>query len=218
MDDSTTQNPANETASSEGANESSSVGKTSTGVASPPQPMGKRGKKGSKLPLVLIVLALIAVLYFIFRGISGSVSEPTPSPTPALTDFSTPEPTQTPEPERADVSIEVLNGTGISGEAGYLQGELEDLGYEDIEVGNADDQDNETTTVTFASDLDQAVMDEMTELLEDTYQDVEVETDDDATTDVVIITGLREGQTPRPSPTATAEPTTKPATDSGSTN
>jgi hypothetical protein len=98
-----------------------------------------------------------------------------------------------------------------------LQGELEDLGYSNIEVGNASSQDYEETRVTFSSSLDDAIVDEITELLEDTYQDVSVDTSSSQDVDVSIITGLRIGQTARPEETATPEPTTSPTPTSSPT-
>jgi len=105
--------------------------------------------------------------------------------------------------------------SGISGEAAYLQGQLRSLGYTDIILGNAASQDHEATEVTFKSGLNEQAIDELTEKLKGLYDDVNVKASSTQTKDVVIITGLRKGQTPRPS--ATATPTASPTATSSPT-
>lgn len=172
-----------------------------------PKPKEKSSKAGL---IILIVVALLGIGIFFLTKRAGE-REIAPTETPAVT--SSPAPTASAEPvDREEVTIEVQNGTGISGEAAYLQGQLRNLGYTDITVGNASNQDNETTTVTFKSDLNQGVVDEITAKLKELYQDVDVKTSSTQTKDVVIITGLRKGQTAKPSATATpaASPTSSP--------
>ena len=174
-----------------------------------------RGGGKSKAIIIVIILLFLVGGGLLYLGRRKSSSEAEPSPSPELFGvISSPEPsesTPTPAPaNREDVSISILNGTGIGGEAGLLQGELEDLGYSDIEVGNADDQDNQTTVVTFADDLDEAIVDEITEELESIYEEVDVETSASLTVDVQIITGLRKGQTFPPEPTEAPQATDEP--------
>ena len=107
------------------------------------------------------------------------------------------------------VSIEVLNGTGIAGEAGFLQGKLKTLGYSKIEAGNASNQDNEATSVVFSDKLPDSIVEEITKLLEDTYKTVKTRTSSSGSVDVSITTGMRKGATPKPSITATPTPTPK---------
>lgn len=181
-------------------------------VQSPPQPMRKEGGSKKWLILIIVVLLIAAGIYLIVRGITGSSSSQ-PSPTPSFAPIETPTPTASSEPvDKSTVSISVENGTGIANEASYLQGKLANLGYTDVEVGNADSQDNSTTTVTFSSTLGSSAVDEITKELEDIYEDVNVNTSRSQTDfDVIIITGLRKGQTPKPSPTATPEATESPS-------
>lgn len=174
----------------------------------------KSKEKSSKAGLIiLIVVALLGIGIFFLTKRAGE-KEIAPTETPTVT--SSPVPTASATPvDRAEVSIEVQNGTGISGEAAYLQGQLRSLGYTDITVGNASSQDNESTTVTFKSGLNQQVIDELTAKLKDLYQDVTAKSSSTQTKDVVIVTGLRKGQTARPS--ATPKPSASPtATSSAS--
>ncbi len=198
------------------------------GVAGQPQPQqtpqninvsqpssrrtGKGGKKGLFIVLILVlVMGVGAGLFFLGRARQGEVEA---SPTPFVSgfgDIATPEPTSSPEPaDRADVEISVLNGTGIAGEASLLQGKLRDLGYTEVEAGNATNQDNEATTVTFSSSLSESIVEEITELLEETYKTVKSRTSSSVTVDVEIVTGLRKGATAKPEATATPESTASP--------
>ncbi len=179
----------------------------------------KKGGLG-KFIIIFLGLAILGVIGFlVFKGVGGSAS---PTATPSVesisgsTQGSSTEATPTPAPvDKSTVSIKVENGTGIAGEAGYLQGILANLGYTKIEVGNADSQDNTSTQVTFSADLAQQVIDEITKKLNSAYQDVKTVTSSTKTSnDVVIITGLRKGATPKPATTdtPTASPTATPAT------
>ncbi len=77
------------------------------------------------------------------------LSKPKPTATPTETPTTpTPEASPTPQLERSDLSLEVLNGSGEPGAAGDAQAVLEDLGYENIEAGNADSYDYDQTEVS----------------------------------------------------------------------
>ena len=163
----------------------------------------KVNKKTIAIFAVVVIGGLVG--WFIFRGKeSEEVLEPTPPPFEEIT--STPTPTSAPV-DKDRIKIEVLNGTGIPEEASFLQGKLRDLGYTEIEVGNADSQDFVATKVTFSKGLQDEVIDEITSELENIYKDVDTETSDSLDVDIRIITGYKKGHTPTPSPTATPSPT-----------
>lgn len=180
----------------------------------------KKSTSAAKTLVILGVLLIVAALGFvIFRGASKKSESVTPEATGNVlsTPAPTPEPSATPAPtDKTKVSIQILNATGIAGEAGYLQGVLKTLGYEDIKVGNANSQDQTVTKVTFASDLAGDVVDEITIKLKNIYKEVDVATSSTGTYDVAIETGLRKGVTPKPSTTPTPTSTSE-ATSSGST-
>ncbi|BCX14676.1 MAG: hypothetical protein KatS3mg088_359 [Patescibacteria group bacterium] len=175
----------------------------------------KGSKKTVGLVLLLISLVLIggAVVYFLSLKKNdnsqkqGTISE---TPVPIVVEEnmeSSPTPTITPVVDKKVISIQVLNGTGIVGEAAYLQGKLEDLGYTSVKIGNATKQDYESTVVTFSPDLDPAVVEEITKELEKIYSKIETKKSSSISGDVEIITGLRSGQTPKVSSTSTPKPT-----------
>lgn len=190
-----------------------------------PEPREPQGK-GSNIKIIIAVVGVILILlaggWFVLGNNSGESATPSPTPNDGLSSFPTIAPTEmpsstptpTPEPvEKSEVKIEVLNGTGVPGEAGFLQGELEDLGFEDITARNADSQDATETVATYSRDLSTAVADEITAMLEKVYKSVRTKK---ATIsgdyDVSIVTGPRADKataTSSAKATATATATAK---------
>jgi len=191
----------------------------STGA--PDTPNRKKGKGFPKWIIALIGVILILAIggFFIANSLGNASEEASPSPTTAgLSTFPTPEviPTSEPSPtpaeiDKSEVKIEVLNGTGTPGEASFLKGKLEGLGFGNIEAANADSQDETTTTVTYSRDLPQILTDEITNELEDLYGSVEVKTGTvSGGFDVRILTGPRIGATSTPKATASPSPSASP--------
>jgi|EPASupsiteSAE347_1022098.scaffolds.fasta_scaffold01178_13 hypothetical protein len=169
----------------------------------------KTKKKSNALGFIVlgIVILVGGIIFFVTKGKNESEMV-SPTPTGGIT-INTPSATQTPEAvDKEEVTIEVLNGTGTTGDASYLQGKLKSLGYTEIETGNADEQDQTITTVTFSDTLDEENKKEIQEELESLYEDVTVKTSSSLDFDVSIVTGLKKGQTAKPSATATAKATT----------
>lgn len=153
---------------------------------------------------LLIIVGLI--VWFIIRGgESEEAQELSPTPGPEET-ASTLTPTSV-SIEKDKIRIEILNGTGIAQEATYLQGKLADLGYTDIETGNADSEDFVETEVTFSSGLAQEAIDEIAQQLESIYKQVDTKTSSSLDVDVQVITGYRKGHTPTPTQSSTPTPT-----------
>lgn len=173
---------------------------------------------GPKTLLIIGILILVGILGFvIYKSASKNNDVISEDPTPfdnlttsdQTTQIATPtsSPSATIKPaDKSAVSIEIQNGTGITGEAAYLQSQLKTLGYTDIKVGNASSTGATATTVTFDSSLSNAVVAELTQKLNALYTTVTVKTATSATTDVVIVTGLRKGATVKPLATPTATP------------
>lgn len=173
-----------------------------------PEPQTNRGVNKKLIFLVsLIIVALaIAAWFFLFKEESPSVDEISPTPTlPASSP--TPEPPET--VNKQEIKIQVLNGTGLSGAAGSLKGQLEKAGYTDIKVGNAGSQDFSTTEVVFSTRTPASVRDEIMKLLQGLYNEVETSDASQSDSDVIITTGYPKGHTPTPTakPKATSTPT-----------
>jgi hypothetical protein len=187
---------------------------------------GKKERKGKKKSF-LTVFIVILILALLGGGAWYILSSPKKSegtipsggglraPQDSV-DNSQPSPTPTPTPidiNKSEVKIELLNGTGIPGEASLVQSELEELGYDNIEVGNADDQDNDETVVTFSSELPQGFIEEFIGQMEEIYVKVSSSTSSSLEDfDIRVVAGLRSSYTPAPTkapePTATPTPET----------
>lgn len=189
-------------------------------ISRPTSPKGSKKKVGLILFLVSLVLVGGAGFYFLSlkkEKDGESQKESKDKETSIIVEeknvkVSTPTPTPIETVDKKAVSVQILNGTGIIGEAAYLEGKLNDLGYTSVKIGNASKQDYEATQVAFSSKLSSAVIDEITKELEKIYKKVETTKSSSPSYDVEIITGLREVQTPKPSvPTkATSQPTVTP--------
>lgn len=179
-----------------------------------PPAIKKRSKKKWIVILLILIIVLAAGAFFFSRSPQEEPEEPELTPIESE-ERESPTPTPTPEPvDRSEISIRVLNGTGIAREAAFLTGKLEELGYSQVEAGNADDQTSETTEVSFGSAVPEAVREEIRNKLEEIYAEVEVITGRATDADILVVTGLRPGQS-LPTPTPTTEPTPSPtATES----
>jgi hypothetical protein len=179
-------------------------------------------------------LVLVAILGFVIYKSASNKSTSDESATPSTFDnLTTPSseqtvptftaaPSATPTDVKADTSktdkskvqIQVQNGTGITGEAAYLQTQLSGLGYTNVKVGNSDSNVT-STTVSFSSTLDSSVVTEITQKLNAIYQTVSTKTSSTSTFDIVVVTGLRKGATSKPS--STTGPTGTPSSKSSPT-
>ena len=185
----------------------------------------KQKNSNSKWLIIFIVLLILGGAGIFFFTKSANVVIPTPTPSfnvqpienrPTLT----PVPSKSPEPiKRTDVSIEIQNGTGITGEAKLLSDKLKALGYSEITAGNADKTDYTETVVTFSKSVSQSVQDELKKELESFYKEVSVKTSSTQSKDVIIITGLRSSQTSKPASTtvSTAKTSASPVASSSAT-
>lgn len=189
-----------------------------------PQPREPQ-KKGGNAKIVFAVIGVILILvaggYLILGSSSGNNSSASPTPDGGLATFPTPTVTQSPEAspsptaspaavDKTKLKIEVLNGTGVPGEASFLKGKLEELDFKDIDAGNADSQNATETVATYSRELSPAVVDEITAMLEEVYETVRTRRSTQAGDyDVSITTGPRKKSTSS-SPTATARATASP--------
>lgn len=171
---------------------------------------GEKNEKKSKKGLIFIILLVFVLLgvagWYLFgkKETSDSISDITPSPS-----FSEVTPTPTEEPvDKSEIQIEILNGSGVSGEASKFKTILAELGYTNIEVGNASSSDYTVTEVTFKSSVPDEIQNEITDSLESIYAEVDVNNGSIGENDVQIIIGYKKGFTPTPK--ATSGPTKVP--------
>jgi hypothetical protein len=190
---------------------------SSTGISFPNVSEPKKSG-GPKTLLIVGILILVGILGFVIFKTASNKNEVLTEPTPFDNLITGPEepaletPTPTPEvvkTDRAKVKIQIQNGTGITGEAAYLQTQLKALGYTNISVGNSPATVT-TTEVTFANSLASDVVNEVTAKLNAIYQKVTTTTSASPAYDIVVVVGLRKGATPKPSATPTPKPSATP--------
>lgn len=92
------------------------------------------GKKPGKKILIIIVVLILLLTggYFVVRR----TIQPAPVTTPAS--VPTPVPTSRPVLNRSDWSLEILNGSGVTGAAKKIADKIQALGYPVTKTGNAD--------------------------------------------------------------------------------
>lgn len=150
---------------------------------------------GKRLVFFLVAIAVSAAIFFaglmFFKfqfssiGLTNPFAEATPTPTPEPTST----PTPTPEINLSDYSVQVLNGSGVSGAAAAVASLLEEEGFEGVEVGNAADEDYEETEVQLAEGVPSEVYSIISSALSE-YTVVEgAELDEDAEFDIIIVVG-----------------------------
>lgn len=107
------------------------------------------------IPTALLIGALVGGLITYFSGISKLAEvELVPTPVPFVEPViqATASPSSVPELDRSVIKLQVLNGSGISGEANSAKIFLESLGYKNVAIGNAPKTYTETT-ISFKDDM-----------------------------------------------------------------
>ncbi len=119
-----------------------------------------RGKKSMKKFIIwltiLSVLALVAG-FFATMAFKENVKEEAKKVEASSTPVPTPTPEPKPELDRAQWSLEVLNGSGISGQAKKVADAIKELGYVVTKSGNADKQTYEESQIFVTEDLKEKV-------------------------------------------------------------
>src|SRR3989344_783458 len=153
--------------------------------------------------IAFIVVGLGVVVFLLFK--QGILKQylpfnkkplPTLAPSPqeskpAPVDLENKEATEQAElSSKQDITIQILNGSGVSGQASQVQALLEQLDYSQIETGNANSQNLTTTKIVYKQNVADSLISEIKTELEKTLANVETEqTSDDIGFDIVITTG-----------------------------
>lgn len=92
--------------------------------------------------------------------------------------------------KKEDVKIQVLNGSGVDGQAGKLKDQLAALGFTNVEIGNVEGPTSNATIVIFSENVAQEFQDEILIELKKTFTTVDTQQLPEAEGfDVVITTG-----------------------------
>jgi len=148
--------------------------------------------------LKVIIGAIIVVIvsaggYLYYKSSQEKLTTP-PNETAITTVTQKPSPSPTPEEVAVDeYPIEILNGSGIAGEAGRAQTLLEDSDYIIDSIGNAEKYDYDQTVIQAGADVPKSWIDALKTVLEEKYDvKARVEEIDDAEAVVVIIGSFDE--------------------------
>ncbi len=182
------------------------------------QPAVRKKNTATIIVVVIVAVALIGGL-FIFQQSKKNKQ------TQVVTEKNTPSPTEKPKIDKKDVKIQVLNGSGIAGQARTAADALKKAGFnpDNIKTDNAKDSDHKITTVA-AKEGFEGVSQEAKDSLATVFDKVEIAStnlDKDNQFDIVITTGgipptPTTGPTASPSAALTS-PTTTPTPSSTST-
>lgn len=113
----------------------------------------KPGKKKFIIAAVVVAILLITFLSFKSNFDKSAKTEPKTENQPIQTQTPTPTPTPGSSLARSEWSLEVLNGSGITGTAKKVADKLRELGYTVIKTGNADRDDYELSQIFISSDF-----------------------------------------------------------------
>ena len=121
--------------------------------------------------LILILGAIIGGGVLAYRSIGNKpkVSKPTPTQA-AVKPTSTPMPTSTPTPAEIsllDYKIQVLNGSGVAGQAVVVRNLLEKEGAKEVTTDNADSFDHKDTEVKLKKEAGEKAFTKIKEILAD---------------------------------------------------
>lgn len=150
-------------------------------------------KKSSKKWVIILAIVLAVVLVGFGAKASGKLSflaKPAPTPTAAPTQAPTPTPSVTPK-DKGLIKIQILNGSGVPGQAGQVKSSIVDLGFtsSNITTDNADTSDHQGTTAEFGNSVSKDDRDSVIKALKKTFTSV---TDKDSSSqayDIIITTG-----------------------------
>lgn len=142
---------------------------------------------------VLIFLVLILVLVFmIFRNKRQSAQStmvptqalpaPTFTPTPTIT------PTEAPKIPKDQIKIEILNGSGVAGEADKIKTQLEEADFTDIKTGNAPTQSAASISIVFKPTVHESYKKEIVSEVESLGYEVSVKENQEIDSDIIITT------------------------------
>ncbi len=101
----------------------------------------------------------------------------------------TPEASSSADFSKADAKVEVLNGSGVAGQASKVKEQLVTLGYQNIETGNATESGATSTTVGLSSKVSDPAKSELKTILEKAFSKVVFDNNPDAGFDISIVTG-----------------------------
>jgi len=152
------------------------------------------GSKGLMIFVIVLILLAVGVVGFVFYKSSSMSNVPlavNPSPTPEETMEVVPTVATTPKiADKSVVKIQVLNGSGIVGQAGQIATALEKVDFSTPDTGNFDGDKQNDTTVNYKENVDSTLVDEVVTVLKKTFTSVTASVSAALTDfDIQVVTG-----------------------------
>jgi hypothetical protein len=169
------------------------------------KPTEKGDKKGFKIILIiLLLLSFFAILVggFLYYQKNISKKEVTTEAKPTPTVEVQVSPTETPATDSGKISnvklsnlnVQILNGSGIPGQAGGVKTLISTLNFKKIDTGNADNYNYTDTEVSLKDSIPTSVFDQIKTKLVNTYNVVQSKNAVSKTSsyDIIIIVGTKK--------------------------
>jgi len=118
--------------------------------------------------IISIIILAIASGVFVYRS-RQTIEEVQPEPTPTPEEVVMKEEEKVKVIERKDITLEVLNGSGVAGLAGDTKGIFEDLGYTVDSVGNTDSTEGNQLYIS-----DKYTQEELANLITDAKEKLDI--------------------------------------------
>lgn len=141
----------------------------------------------------IVVVVLIAFFLYVFNLVkipyisSTNPDDLTIKVLPTSEAFLSP--TDVPSKDKNALTIQVLNGTGIVGQAGKVKSLLTSVGYTNIESGNSSTKDTVETQIEFSKGVSKEVRDEVVKILKSMFGSISTKESNEHAMDIVITTG-----------------------------
>ena len=166
-----------------------------------PIPEGEEGRKNIRKQLILLILSLFLLAgsagYFLLW--SQTIANPWfkkaeplhPKPTAGAGSptVSQPTPTTNPLADKSTIKIQILNGSGVEGQAGKLSNLLGGAGYSNVTIGNTDNL-KQRTIIVYNKLLQKDMLTDITETIKNDIPDPTLQqASQSAQYDILIPTG-----------------------------
>lgn len=153
----------------------------------------RRKKQNISLLISMAIVGLAIGYIFIWSGKIAIPFRPVPVPTKTTLKLNpTSKPTLPPSPKALDkssVKIEVLNGSGIAGQAGNLRDVLLSDDYKNVTAGNAENPEQKNTLI-YDKQVSEKMLSEIQSVLKKSMPDIALrEASQSADYDIIITTG-----------------------------
>jgi LytR cell envelope-related transcriptional attenuator len=162
----------------------------------------KKGQGFFKIFLIILtVLSLFAVIaggfYLYQKNLSNKGTQKEETNEAIVTETPSASPTQAPETTKLDYSkysLQIMNGSGVPGEAGKAKDLLTDYNFKSVVTGNASSYGFEQTVISLKEGIPDQVFTDLSKSLNSTYdvKSTKEVLNDSSNFDIVVTVGVRK--------------------------